>query len=229
MTEQSKTTADVERLFNAGVHLGHKKNRLHPKARKFVYKIVNGTAIIDLVQTVAQIKAATAFLKKAKADGKSLLVVATKKTISTYVADLCKENGIPFISVKWMPGLLTNFETLMKNVKKMTELEDAKTRGEWEQYVKHERTRMSKELNRLKKLYAGLAKLEKKPDAMFIVDIKKEKNALTEALKNSIPVVALLDTNANPNLVPFPIVGNDDSASAAQLVIKDVIDAYAAK
>jgi small subunit ribosomal protein S2 len=128
-----------------------------------------------------------------------------------------------------MPGLLTNFETLMKNVKKMKELEDAKTRGEWEQYVKHERTKMNKELNRLKKLYSGLAKLEKKPDAMFIVDVKKEKNALTEAIKNNIPVIALLDTNANPDLVKFPIVGNDDSAAAAQIVIKDIIDSYETK
>lgn len=229
MKEQTTNTADIERLFNAGVHLGHKKNRLHPKARKFVYKIVNGTAIIDLSLTVGQMKVATGFMKKLKEDGKSLLVVATKKTVSQFVADTCKENGIPYITVKWMPGLLTNFETLMKNVKKMKELEDTKTRGEWEKFVKHERTRMTKELNRLKKLYAGLSTLAKKPDAMFIVDIKKEKNALTEAQKNNIPVIALLDTNANPDLVKYPVVGNDDSATAAQIVIKDIIDAYAAK
>lgn len=229
MKEQTTNTADIERLFNAGVHLGHKKNRLHPKARKYVYKIVNGTAIIDLTQTLSQIKAATAFMKKLSEDGKTILVVATKKTVSPFVAEICKEKNIPHITVKWMPGLLTNFETLMKNVKKMNELEDTKTRGEWEKFVKHERTQMTKELNRLKKLYAGLAKMEKKPDAMFIVDIKKEKNALTEAMKNNIPVVALLDTNANPMMVQYPVVGNDDSATAAHLVIKDIIDAYAAK
>src|SRR5512144_1838370 len=147
MKEQTTNMADIERLFNAGVHLGHKKNRLHPKARKFVYKIVNGTAIIDLTQTLSQINAATSFMKKMNKEGKSLLVVATKKTVSQFVADTCKEKGIPFITVKWMPGLLTNFETLMKNVKKMTDLEDTKSRGEWEKFVKHERTRMTKELN----------------------------------------------------------------------------------
>jgi small subunit ribosomal protein S2 len=227
MTNQTTNQAEIERLFNAGVHPGHKKNRLHPKARKYVYKIINGTAVIDLTKTLAQINAAQSFMKKESADGKKLLVVATKKTVSQFVADLCKEKEIPYITVKWMPGLLTNFETLMKNVKKMNELEDAKTRGEWDQFVKHERTKLSKELNRLKKLYAGLSKLEKRPDVMFIVDVRKEKNALTEAQKNEIPVVALLDTNANPDLVKYPVVGNDDSAAAAQIVIKDIIESYA--
>lgn len=227
MKDQENKTAEIERLFNAGVHLGHKKNRLHPKARKYVYKIVNGTAIIDLTQTLSQIEAAQKFLKEQAAEGKSLLVVATKKTVSSFVEGLCKEYGIPFITVKWMPGLLTNFETLMKNVKKMNELEDAKTRGEWDKFVKHERTKLNKELNRLKRLYFGLAQLKKKPDLMILADVRKEKNALNEAQKNSIPVVALLDTNANPDQIAYPIVGNDDSSSSAQLVIKDIIDSYA--
>lgn len=227
MKDQTTNTAEIERLFNAGVHLGHKKNRLHPKARKFVYKIVNGTAVIDLTKTLTQIEEAQKFMKKEAKEGKNILVVATKKTVSQFVAEICREHNIPYITVKWMPGLLTNFETLMKNVKKMNELEDKKTRGEWDQFVKHERTKLTKELNRLKRLYSGLAKMEKRPDLMFIVDVRKEKNALTEAQKNNIPVVALLDTNANPDTVQFPIVGNDDSATAAQIVIKDILDTYA--
>lgn len=227
MKDQTNNTAEIERLFNAGVHLGHKKNRLHPKARKYVYKIINGTAVIDLTKTLEQIKAAQSFMKKQASENKNLLVVATKKTVSQFVAETCKEANIPSITVKWMPGLLTNFETLMKNVKKMNHLEDAKTRGEWDQFVKHERTKLNKELNRLKKLYAGLAKMEKKPDVMFIIDVRKEKNALIEAQKNNIPVVALLDTNANPDLVKYPVVGNDDSANAAQIVIKDILESYA--
>lgn len=227
MKEKKDNTAAIERLFNAGVHLGHKKNRLHPKARKYIYKMVNGTAIIDLTITLAQIEAAQAFMKEQAKAGKNLLVVATKKTVSQFVDELCKEQNIPSITIKWMPGLLTNFETLMKNVKKMNELEEAKTKGEWDKFVKHERTKFSKELYRLKKLYSGLSKMEKRPDIMFIVDVKKEKNALNEAQKNNIPVVALLDTNANPDTVTYPVVGNDDSANAAQIVIKDIIEAYA--
>lgn len=226
MKDQASITAQVERLFNAGVHLGHKKNRLHPKARKYVYKIVNGTAVIDLTQTVVQLQTAIKFLKSQAKDGKVLLVVGTKKTVSQYVSDICKEHGIAHISIKWMPGLLTNFETLMKNVKKMKELEEAKSRGEWDKFVKHERTKLSKLLNRLKKLYVGLTELQKKPDVMLIIDIKKEKNALIEARKHNIPVVALTDTNANPDTITYPIVGNDDSALAAHLIIKDLIEAY---
>ncbi|OGK62490.1 30S ribosomal protein S2 [Candidatus Roizmanbacteria bacterium RIFOXYB2_FULL_38_10] len=226
MKDQTNNVEAIERLFNAGVHLGHKKNRLHPKARKYVYKIVNGTAIIDLTKTLSQIQSAQAFLKQQAKDGKKLLVVATKKTVSQFVTDTCKEHEIPYITIKWMPGLLTNFETLMKNVKKMIDLEDAKARGEWDKFVKHERTKLNKDLNRLKRLYMGLSKLGKKPDVMFVVDARKEKNAMIEAKKNNIPVVALLDTNANPDSIPYPIVGNDDAASAAQIVIKDVIDAY---
>lgn len=227
MKEKKDNTAAIERLFNAGVHLGHKKNRLHPKARKYIYKMVNGTAVIDLTITLAQIEAAQAFIKEQAKAGKNLLVVATKKTVSQFVDEICKEHNIPSITIKWMPGLLTNFETLMKNVKKMNELEEAKTKGEWDKFVKHERTKFSKELYRLNKLYSGLSKMEKRPDVMFIVDVKKEKNALNEAQKNNIPVVALLDTNANPDTVTYPIVGNDDSANAAQIVIKDIIEAYA--
>lgn len=227
MKERKDTTAAIERLFNAGVHLGHKKNRLHPKARKYIYKMVNGTAVIDLTITLQQIEAAQNFMKEQAKAGKNLLVVATKKTVSQFVDEICKEHNIPSITVKWMPGLLTNFETLMKNVKKMNELEEAKTKGEWDKFVKHERTKFSKELYRLNKLYSGLSKMEKRPDVMFIVDVKKEKNALNEAQKNNIPVVALLDTNANPDTATYPVVGNDDSANAAQIVIKDIIEAYA--
>lgn len=227
MKEKKDSTAAIERLFNAGVHLGHKKNRLHPKARKYIYKMVNGTAVIDLTITLQQIEAAQAFMKEQAKAGKYLLVVATKKTVSQFVDELCKEHSIPSITVKWMPGLLTNFETLMKNVKKMNELAEAKAKGEWDKFVKHERTKFSKELYRLNKLYSGLSKMDKRPEVMFIVDVRKEKNALNEAQKNNIPVVALLDTNANPDTVTYPVVGNDDSANAAQIVIKDIIEAYA--
>jgi len=227
MKDQTNITAEVEKLFAAGVHLGHKKNRLHPKARKYVYKIVNGTAVIDLTKTVVQIQNAIAFLKKQAKEDKVLLVVATKKTISQFVGDYCKEHEIPYITVKWMPGLLTNFETLMKNVKKMKELEESKTRGEWDKFVKHERTQMNRLLGRLKRLYAGLSDLKGKPDVMFIVDIKKEKNALEEARQHHIPVIALSDTNANPEVVTYPIVGNDDSSTAAEIVISQVLESYA--
>lgn len=226
MEENQTNMKEVEKLFAAGSHLGHKKNRLHPKARKYVYKIVNGVAVIDLTKTAAQLVEAKKFLNTASKEGKKLLVVGTKRVSSQHIQDICKAQGISYITTKWMPGLLTNFETISKNVKKMNDLENQKNDGTWEQYVKHERTKLGKELNRLKRLYAGIADMKKRPDVLFIVDIKREKNALKEAKQNNIPVVAITDTNTNPDTVEYPVVANDDSPTSSQYVISTILEAY---
>lgn len=226
MEENQTNMKEVEKLFAAGSHLGHKKNRLHPKARKYVYKIVNGVAVIDLTKTAAQLVEAKKFLNAASKEGKKLLVVGTKRVSSQHIQDICKTQNISYITTKWMPGLLTNFETISKNVKKMNDLENQKNDGTWEQYVKHERTKLGKELNRLKRLYAGIADMKKRPDVLFIVDIKREKNALKEAKQNNIPVVAITDTNTNPDTVEYPVVANDDSPTSSQYVISTILEAY---
>ncbi|MEN9327404.1 MAG: 30S ribosomal protein S2 [Chitinophagales bacterium] len=229
MNEQTltaKQTQEVERLFQLGAHLGHKKNRLHPKARKYIYKIVNGVSIIDLTKTVTYLDSAKALLKQYAKEGKTLLVVVTKKVANHEAFEICKANDIPSITTKWLPGLLTNFETIMKNVKKLQTYKDQQTTGEWEKFVKHERIQLSKEMTKLEKLYGGLLQLKKKPDAMFIVDIKKEKNAVTEAKKNNLPIIAVVDTNSNPDQVDVPIVVNDDSPAVVQSVIQDLLQTY---
>ncbi len=188
--------------------------------------MVNGVAIIDLTKTVTQLHAVDEFLKKSRKEGKVLLTIGTKRVVSQYLQELCKENNIPYITTKWMPGLLTNFETLSKNIKKMNELDAQKENGTWDQFVKHERTKLSKELGKLKRLYSGITNLKKKPDVLFIVDIKREKNALKEAKQYNIPVVAITDTNTNPDTVDYPVVANDDSPSSAQYVIKEILSSY---
>lgn len=218
---------EIEKLYKAGVHLGHKKNRLHPKARKYVYKMEQGVSIIDLTQTVTQIDVAKKYLAQAAKEGKVLLVVATKKIANQTTNELCEKYEIPYISTKWLSGLLTNFQTIIKNVKKLNTLKDDKEKGVWENYVKHERAMLDKKVNRLEKFYRGLSKLEKKPDVLFIVDAKKEKNALTEARQCAIPTVAIADTNANPDLVDFPVVANDDSPASLVYVVTELIEAYA--
>jgi len=223
MEEQTK---QIEKLFKAGVHLGHKRNRLHPKARKYVYKMINGTAVIDLTQTLKQLNKAKEILQQASKDNKKILVVATKKIVNQYVAELCTAKKIPFITQKWPSGLLTNFEMIMKNVKKMKSLEEGKVNGSWDKFVKHERTKLTKELYKLNKFYFGLSLLDKKPDYILILDLKKEKNALTEAKKHNIPVIAAIDTNANPETVNFPVMINDDSGTSVQLIMKELLDAY---
>jgi small subunit ribosomal protein S2 len=226
MEEKKYNQKEIEKLFEAGSHLGHKKNRLHPKARKYVYKMVNGVAVIDLTITAEQLHNAKAYLMEAAKAGKTLLVVGTKRVASQFVADYCKEKGIPHITTKWMPGLLTNFETLSKNTKKMIDYETGKADGSWEQFVKHERTKMQKDLNRLKRLYGGIEEMKRKPDILFIIDIKREKNALKEAKQNGIPVIAITDTNTNPDTVDYPVVANDDSPTSAHYVIESILSAY---
>lgn len=224
--EEKTNMKEIEKLFEVGAHLGHKKNRLHPKARKYVYKMVNGVAVIDLTQTVVQLHTAQQYLKQAAKEGKKLLVVGTKRVASQFIQEMCKENDIPHITTKWMPGLLTNFETLSKNTKKMVDYEAGKNDGSWDQFVKHERTKMQKDLNRLKRLYGGIENLKKRPDILFIIDIKREKNALKEAKQNGIPVIAITDTNTNPDTVDFPVVANDDSPTSSHYVVNAILSSY---
>jgi small subunit ribosomal protein S2 len=219
----------VTSLFEAGSHLGHKKNRLHPKARRFVYKMEQGVSVIDLTQTAKQLEEAKKFLTKAKKEGKIVLFLAAKKIISQYAAELCKKHSIAYITTKWLPGLLTNFQTIIKNVKKLNELKEEREKGTWNNFVKHERMKLQKQVYRLEKLYGGIAALEKKPDIIFIIDIKKEKNAIDEARKSNIPTVAIVDTNSNPDLVDYPIVANDDSPSSLQYLVSQIIAAYTKK
>lgn len=216
----------IKALFEAGLHLGHKKNRLHPKAKRFVYKVESGVSIIDLTMTVTQLDEAKSFLKKCAEEEKTLLVVATKKVASQFTKDLCKQHNISFITNKWLPGLLTNFETIIKNVKKLKELKEQKESGEWEKLVKHERVALNKHIVKLEKFYDGLINLTKKPDVIFILDIKKEKNAAIEAQKTHIPVIAVTDTNSDPSQVEYPIVANDDSPLSVQFLVSEIITAY---
>lgn len=215
----------IEELFKRKVHLGHKKNRLHPKAKKYIYTIENGTSIIDLTQTVSLLEKAKKFISELASHGKTLLVVATKKSaVSAF--DLCQKNQIPLINVKWPAGLLTNFDNIIKNVKKLKTLKEEKQNGAWEKFVKHERVKLEKQLRKLEKLYGGIANLEKLPDALFIIDIKTEKNAVYEAKKLKIPIVALVDTNSDPTQVEYPIIGNDDLSESVEYFINEIINTY---
>lgn len=224
MTKDEKPL--IEKLFEAGVHLGHKKNKIHPKAKKYIYTINQGVSIIDLQQTAELLEKAKEFIKKLKKENKKILFVATKKTASGIISKICQEKNIPFISSKWPAGLITNFETINKNIKKLQKLKKEKEEGEWKKFVKHEQIKLEKQLKKLEKFYGGIANLEKTPDALFIIDIKKEKNALKEANERNIPVIAVVDTNVNPDKVDYPIPGNDDSSSSIEYILKEIIEVY---
>jgi small subunit ribosomal protein S2 len=220
-------TKEIEKLFEIGAHLGHKKNRLDPKARKNVYKIENGTSIIDLTKTIAQLEKAHAFLKETAQKGESILVVGTKKVASSLLKELCVEKNVPYMTSKWLPGLLTNFGTLNNNVKKLTTLKQEQASGAWDSLVKHERMALAKEISKLERLYSGLESLPSRPHVLVVVDPKKEKNAVKEAQTFKIPVVALADTNTNPETLEYPVVANDDASEVVQYIMSSLLSSYA--
>jgi len=216
----------LETLFAKEAHLGHKKSRVHPKAKKYIYKIEAGTSIIDLTQTEKQLAEAINFLKKAKKENKTLLFVATKKVAAETLREICLKKGLLHITNKWPPGLLTNFQTLKKNINRLVKMDKEKESGAWNKFPKHERVKMERKLNKLKRVYEGVIRLEKLPDVLVIIDIKKEKNAVDEARKYQIPIVAVVDTNGNPDLVDYPVVANDDAVDSVQYLIKELTKVF---
>lgn len=222
----SSIDTQVEELFKIGAHLGHKTNRVHPKAKKYIYTVENGTSVIDLTKTVSLLEGALDFVTKLAKDNKILLVVVTKRMSAPFTKELCQKSSIPYVTVKWPAGLLTNFEMIMKNVKKLIAMKEEKEKGEWNKFVKHEQFQLAKMLNRLERFYGGLIGLTKRPDALFIIDIKKEKNAVDEARLYKIPIVAIVDTNVDPDLITYPIPANDDSLPSIEYFVSRVVEAY---
>jgi len=223
MTDNNKK---VEELFAAGAHLGHKSNRVHPKTNKFIYSFENGVSIIDLTKTADFLEKAKKFVTELGANEKILLVVCTKKIASSLTKELCTKNNLPFINTKWPAGLLTNFEMISKNIKKLNSMKEEKEKGDWSKFVKHEQVKLDKDLSKLEKFYGGIANLKKLPDAIFIVDIKKEKNSVKESGEMKVLTVAVTDTNANPDPINYPIPGNDDSITSIEYFLKEIIEAY---
>jgi len=225
-TSETKIDKRIEELFKLSAHLGHKSNRIHPKAKKFIYRMDNGVSIIDLTKTVHLLDQVKKYLAEISSQSKKILFVVTKKNVSAMAEKVCKENNLPFITVKWPAGLLTNFETLLKNVNKLKSMKEAKENGEWNKYVKHEQVKLQKQLNRLEKFYGGLISIDRFPETLIVVDTKKEKTAILEAMRTNIPVIAILDTNVNPEQIKFPIPANDDSPEAVEYLLKEIVDAY---
>lgn len=225
----SDTNKKVEELFAAGCHLGHKSNKIHPKAKKYIYAMENSTSIIDLTKTVDLFEKAKAFVANLAKNNKVLLVVITKRIMASFASELSQKHDLPYVTVKWPAGLITNFDMIIKNAKKLKTMREEKEKGEWNKFVKHEQVKLQKELNKLTKFYGGISSLEKLPDALFVIDMKKEKNAVKEAGEKKIPVIAVADTNFNPDTIEFPIPGNDDAATSIEYFLKEIIGAYSKK
>lgn len=220
------TKTNPEELLAAGVHFGHKVARVHPKSRKYIYKIERSASIIDLYKTAELLDKALAEITKLSAENKTLLVVATKKQAKQFISELCKKNDIPYLTTKWIGGFLTNFDEISKNITKLIQFNKDKTDGSLEDLPKHEIVKLEKKMNRIEKVYGGVLGLNKLPDAVFVIDTKREYGAIDEARILGIPTIAIVDTNCNPDLVNFPIPANDDALTSIQLIATKIIDAY---
>lgn len=223
------STFDPADLLMHGLHLGHQKNKIHPKAQKFIHSYQKGTSIIDLFQTAEKLSAAVEYIKTLSEEGKSLMVVATKKVARKPVSELAAKNDIPYMTNKWVAGLLTNFQEVSLNIKKMNDLKVAQEVNQFGDLPKHERIQLEKKLNKITSIYGGVAKVEKLPDAVFIIDIKKEKNALKEAIQSGIPTIAVVDTNVSAEGVTYPIPANDDAITSITFIMEAVADAFVGK
>lgn len=220
---------DIKKLLEAGAHFGHKTSRWHPKMAPFIHSKRGGSHIIDLTKTVEGLDQALAFLQKTAADGKQVLFVGTKRQAQDIVQAAAEAVHMPFVTERWLGGMLTNWGTIQGRVKHLKDLEDKMESGELAaKYNKLEVQRFQEEIAEMNGMYGGIKNLAARPGAVFIIDIVHDVNAVREARKLGLPIVALVDTNADPSLVTYPIPCNDDAIKAIQLVVDYVQQAVAA-
>lgn len=206
-------------MLKAGMHFGHRTNRWHPKMKQFIFTSKNGVYIIDLKKTQEKMGEALEFMAKLVAEGKSILFVGTKKQVAGPMQKMAEETNQPYIVGKWLGGYLTNFPVVKKSVKKYLDLIEKRESGKLDKYTKKERLEFDREIAKLKERVGGLSNLNKLPDALFVWDIKEEETAVTEAIQKNIPIIAICDTNVNPELANYPIPANDDATKTIALVL----------
>ena len=225
--EEHNTMAVVtmRQMLEAGVHFGHQTRKWNPKMKRFIFGERNGIYIIDLDQTLQRVEAAYNFIRDLSAKGGTVLFIGTKKQAQDPVREYADKSGQPYINERWLGGMLTNFETISKRVAKMQEYERMRTTGEFEAMPKKEALLLSRELEKLQRNLGGIRGMGKRPDAVFILDTKKEHIAVTEANKLHIPVIAVVDTNVDPDVIQYPIPGNDDAIRANALMCHVVAEA----
>ena len=215
----------MKQLLEAGVHFGHQTRRWDPKMRPYIYGERNGIHIVDLRQTVTQVAAAIEFVKQIAIDGGSVLFVGTKKQAQGAVEQAANRSGQPYVNYRWLGGMLTNFATIQKRVYYMKELRRLEETGEMNNRPKKERLKLRRELEKLEANMGGIVDMTRLPDAVFIVDVNTEATAVKEADRLGIPIIALVDTNSDPDPVDHVIPGNDDAIRAADLIASALADA----
>lgn len=221
---QRKTVLSIgiKELLEAGVHFGHQTRRWNPKMKPFIFDARNGIHIIDLSKTLNQLESACDFLSATVRKGGKVLFVGTKKQAQHAIKETARECGQFYVTERWLGGTLTNFHTVKRSILRLKEIEKMEADGSINHYVKQEQAVIRREASRLHKYFDGIHAMDRIPGAMFVVDIKREHNAVAEARKLKVPVVAIVDTNCDPDQVDYPIAGNDDAIRSVRMVLATV-------
>ena len=215
----------MKQLLEAGVHFGHQTRRWNPKMKRFIHGERGGIYLIDLHQTLSGIEKSYVFVRDLVANGGTVLFIGTKKQAQDPIQGYAQKCGMPYINQRWLGGMLTNFETISKRVSKMKEYQRMRDSGEFEAMPKKEALLLSRELAKLERNLNGIRNMERTPSAIFVLDTKKEDIAVTEANKLGLPIVAVVDTNCDPDIIQYVIPGNDDAIRSANLMCRVIADA----
>ncbi|MES2764576.1 MAG: 30S ribosomal protein S2 [Bacteroidota bacterium] len=219
------TTADVEALLESGAHFGHLTRRWNPKMRRFIFMERNGIHIIDLRKTQALLNIAREAANDLAAQGKNMLFVGTKTQAKGILSVEAQRSNMNYVTERWLGGMLTNFPTIRKSIKRLTTIDKMEADGTFEKITKKERMLLSRERDRLRLIFGGIENMTRMPGALFVVDVKKEHLAIKEARTLGIPVFGIVDTNCDPEVVDYPIPANDDSIKTIELITKVLTDA----
>lgn len=218
-------TPQIQELLEAGVHFGHQTSRWNPKMRKFIFAERNGIYIIDLKKTQRQIELAQELVRTIISRGERILFVCTKKQLRPIIQSEAERSNSFYVTERWLGGMMTNFTTIKKQIRRLRELERGQEEGAFEFYTKKERLMLDREREKLEKYLSGVKDMQRIPGAIFVVDSKKERIAVNEANKLGIPVIAIADTNADPDLITVPIAGNDDAIRSVSVISGAIADA----
>jgi len=211
-------------LLQAGVHFGHQKAKWHPKMKSFLFAERNGVHVIDLEKTLEKLQEASEFAEKIGQNGGSILFISTKSQAKNIIEKYALQAGMPYIKERWVGGLFTNYSNVSKLIKKYKSLKEQRDSGALSKYTKKEQVEFGKEIERLEKMVGGLENMTKLPDAVFVVDAKREKTAILEAKKRRIPIISFADSNINPDMIDYPIPANDDAVNSIDLITRTIAE-----
>lgn len=215
----------IKDLLEAGVHFGHQTKRWNPKMKKFIFTSRNGIYIIDLQKTLTCLEMACQKVKEVVAEGKSILFVGTKKQAQEVVKEEAIRCGAFYVTERWLGGMMTNFQTIRQNIKRLRDLESMRDDGTFAKLTKKEVLRLEKEMGKLEKFLGGIKDMNRLPGLLYAVDAKKERIAVAEAKKLGIPIISILDTNSDPDPITFPIAANDDAIKSIRVITRQIAEA----